>query len=66
MDNRLDKQVTIDTLTELAELALKNNIFESSDKPCKQIGGMVIGTKFALPYAVLFMPVSVEKLFKKS
>ena len=35
--SRVDKQVTTDTLIELAELVLKNNIFEFSDKTYKQI-----------------------------
>ena len=39
---------------QLAALALKNNIFEFSDKTDKQIRGTTIGTKFALPYAILF------------
>ena len=32
LDIRVDKPVTRDTLTELAKLVLKNNIFEFSDK----------------------------------
>ena len=32
LDRRVDKPVTRDTLTELAKLVLKNNIFEFSDK----------------------------------
>ena len=36
LDSRVDKQVTTDTLTELAKLALKNNIFEFSDKTYKK------------------------------
>ena len=54
MDSRVDKQVTTDTLIELAELVLKNNIFEFSDKTYKQIRGMTIGTKFAPPYCSTF------------
>ena len=53
LDSNVDEQVTTDTLIELVELVLKNNIFEFSDKTCKQIRGMAIGTKFAPPYAVL-------------
>ena len=54
LDSRVDKQVTTDTLIELAELVLKNNIFEFSDKTYKQIRGMTIGTKFAPPYCSTF------------
>ena len=65
LDSRVDKQVTTDTLIELAELVLKNNIFEFSDKSYKQICGMVIATKFAPPYSVLFMTALEEKILNK-
>ena len=65
LDSRVDKQVTTDTLIELAELVLKNNIFEFSDKTCKQIRGTAIGTKFAPPYAILFMAALEEKILNK-
>ena len=41
LDSRVDKQVTTDTLIELAEFVLKNNIFEFSDETNKQICGKV-------------------------
>ena len=62
LDSRVDKQVTTDTLLELAELVLKNNIFEFSDKTDKQIRGTAIGTKFTPPYALHFMAVLEEKI----
>ena len=65
LDSRVDKQVTTDTLIELAELVLKNNIFEFSDKTYKQIRGTAIGTKFAPPYAILFMAALEEKILNK-
>ena len=65
LDSRVDKQVTTDTLIELAELVLKNNIFEFSDKIYKQIRGTAIGTKFAPPYAILFMAALEEKILNK-
>ena len=65
MDSRIDKQVTADTLIELLELVLKNNIFEFFDKTYKQIRGTAIGTKFAPPYAVLFMAALEEKILNK-
>ena len=55
MDSRVGKLVAADTLIELATLVLKNNIFKFSKKIYKQICGTAIGTKFAPPYAVLFM-----------
>ena len=69
MDSRFDKQVTTDTLIELTELVLKNNIFEFSDKAYKQICGTAIGTMFAPPYAILFMATLERKIsceFKKN
>ena len=66
LDSRVDKEVTTDTLIELAELVLRNNIFAFSDKTYKQIRGTVIGTKFAQPYAVLFMTVLEEKILSKA
>ena len=65
LDSRVDKQVTTDTLIELTELVLKNNIFEFSDKTYKQIRGTAICTKFAPPYAVLFMAVLEGKILSK-
>ena len=65
LDSRVDKQVTTDSLIELAELVLKNNIFEFSDKTYKQIRGTAIGTKFAPPYAILFMAALEEKILSK-
>ena len=64
VDSRVDKKVTTDTLIELAELILKNKIFEFSDKTYKQICGTVIGAKFAPPYAVL-MAALEEKILNK-
>ena len=39
----------------MAEFILKNNYFEFNEKVCKQISGTAIGTKFAPPYACIFM-----------
>ena len=52
-------------MIELLELVLKNNIFEFFDKTYKQIRGTAIGTKFAPPYAVLFMAALEEKILNK-
>ena len=65
LDSRVDKQVKTDTFIELTEIVLKNNIFEFSDKTYKQIRGTAIGTKFAPPYAVLFMEALEEKILSK-
>ena len=47
--------MTTNNLVELAEIVLKTNYFQFSDKIFKQNRGTAIGTKFALPYSILFM-----------
>ena len=49
------KQISSDTLIELAEIVLKYNFFEFDKKPFKQVRGTAIGATFAPPYAILFM-----------
>ena len=55
LNNRENKEVTTDTLVELADIVLKNNYFQFLDKTFKQKRGTAIGTKFAPPYSILFM-----------
>ena len=49
------KQVSSNTLTELAELVLKNNIFEFDEKTFKQKRGAAVETKFGPSCAITFM-----------
>ena len=46
LDERHGKDVSTDTLVELAELFLKNNIFNFNQNTLKQKRGAAIGTKF--------------------
>ena len=62
----MKKDVTTDTLVELAELVLKNNIFQFNEKTYKQKRGTAIGTKFAPPYSILFMADLEEKLLEQA
>ena len=55
LDKRDDKSISTETLMELAECVLKNNIFEHNEDLYKQLRGTAIGTKMTPPYAVLFM-----------
>ena len=55
LNNRENKEVTIDTLVEFADIVSKNNYFQFLDKTFKQKRSNAIGTKFALPYSILFM-----------
>ena len=61
LETRDNKQISSDTLTELAEVVLKNNIFEFDEKTFKQKRGTGIITKFAPAYAILFMADFEEK-----
>ena len=65
LETRDNKQISRDTLTELAEVVLKNNIFEFDEKTFKQKRGTAIGTKFAPPYAILFMTDFEQKMLEK-
>ena len=55
LEARDSKQVSSNTLTELAELVLKNNIFEFDEKTFKQKRGAAVETKFAPSCAITFM-----------
>ena len=63
-DEREDKTVSTDSLIELAECFLKNNIFEHHTSLYKQLRGTAIGTKMAPPYAILFMGDLETKMLK--
>lgn len=55
LERRDDKSISSESLLELTELVLKNNIFEDNGEFFKQKQGTAIGTKMAPPYAILFM-----------
>ena len=57
-----NKQISSDIFIELAEIVLNNNIFEFDEKTFRQVRGKAIGTKFAPPYAILFIADLEEKL----
>ena len=65
LDLRQEKYVTTSTLVELAEVALKNNIFTFKEKTLKQKRCTAIGTKFAPPYSVLFMAELEEEILSE-
>ena len=64
LNERDKKDVSTDTLVELAELVLKNNIFNFNERTLKQKRGTAIGTKFAPPYSILFMAELEEKILE--
>ena len=55
LDNRTEKKVSTEDLLKMAKFVLKNNYFEFNGKVKQQISGTAIGTKFAPPYACIFM-----------
>ena len=61
-----EKCVSTDTITDLAEVVSKNNIFTFGKKTLKQKRGTAIGTKFAPPCSILFMAELEEKIIKES
>ena len=65
LDNRENKKISTDNLTKMIELVLKNDYFQFNGKFKKQISRTAIGTKFAPPYACIFMD-KVETEFLKS
>ena len=66
LDTREVKTVLTDSLIELAECILKNDIFEHNTSFYKKLKGTAIGTKMTPPYAIKFMGDLEEKLLKDS
>ena len=52
LDNRMENYISGDTFCNLAEVALKNNIFKFGKKTLNQKRGTAIRTKFAPPYSI--------------
>ena len=65
LEKRLNKQIPTNDLVKMAKLVLSNNYFEVSEKVFQQISGTAIGTKFAPPYACIYME-EVETEFLKT
>ena len=55
LNKRDEKTIPTEELLKMAEFVLKNNYFEFGNKIKQQISGTAIGTKFAPPYACIFM-----------
>ena len=49
----------------MAEFVLKNNIFEFNGNVKQQVAGTAIGTKFAPPYACMYMDEVETEILKK-
>ena len=64
-DKLKDKMVPTENIIKMADFVLKNNLFEFDCKFYQQISGTAIGTKFAPPYACIFMDF-IETEFLKT
>ena len=64
LDKREDQTISIDSLIFSVEFVLKNNVFEHNMRYFKQLQGTTIWTKFAPPYAILFMGYLEDKILK--
>ena len=65
LEKRESIQISTSELVKMAKFVLQNNYFEFNGETKKQISGTAIGTKFAPPYACLFMD-QVETEFLKT
>ena len=61
-ENYPSKKTSTEDIRKMANFILKNNLFEFDSKFYKQISGTAIGTKFAPPYACIFMDHMTEFL----
>ena len=66
LETREDKTVSSKSLCDLASIVLKENYSELSSKIYHQKLGTAIGTKFAPPYANLFMAGLEKHIFENS
>ena len=55
LDKSLSKKIPTDDLIKMAQFVLSNIFFEFNSDTFQQISGMAIGTKFAPPYACIYM-----------
>ena len=66
LSDRMVQNVSTESLCHLAKIVLENNFFEFGKKKFKQKLGTAIGTKFAPPYANLFMVRLEEDFLEKA
>ena len=55
LEKRANPKIPSKILIDMAEFVLKNNFFEFNENLFQQLSGTAIGTKFAPPYACIFM-----------
>ena len=66
LESRKEKYILADTVIDLAEVVLRNNIFPFGKKALEQKRGTAIGTKLAPQNSILFMAELEEEIIKES
>ena len=66
LDTTKEKPISTDSLIELAECFLKNNIFEHHKSIFKQLRGTAIEIKMAPPSVVIFMDLLEKDILSNS
>ena len=66
LNGRDDQSISTESLVELAQCVLENNVFEHDGNIYRQKQGTAIGTKMAPNYAILFMAALEEKFLDSS
>ena len=62
LESSEDKTISTDSLMDLAECVLKNNIFEHNSSFFKQLRRTAIGTKLAPPYAMVAWERKIKRI----
>ena len=65
LEKRDSIQISTSDLVKMAKFLLQNNYFELNGQTKQQISGTAVGTRFAPPYACIFMD-QVESEFLKT
>ena len=65
LNQRPKNEVSTENLCKLAQIILKHNYFELGERNYHQLLGTAIGTKFAPPYANIFMAGIEERIFQE-
>ena len=64
LEEQTSSKIPTNDLVKLAEFVLKNYFFEFNNKIKQQISGTAIGTKFAPPYACIYMNITETAFLK--
>ena len=65
LESRKENNVSTDTIIDLAEVVLKNNIITFGKKTLKKKRGTAIGTKFAPPHSIFIYSSRTRRRYNK-